>query len=381
MSQPTPPQISRDVRFDALKGIAIIAVLVHHVTGFGLGSRWHSGSSEMTTEYLNRLVRFAVPTFILLSVYLVGRGIAAKGTVDWRGYLQKRARGTLYPYLVWTVIYLALHATAGRHSSPLAAMGFKSTAPIPFLKTVGWIFGFGKASFHLYFMVALLQVQLLLPALILGGRRILGTSFPKWVLAAVGTQFAIYILSHAIGVYFRSRGQEPPLPPFSSMFYGFLLPTILGMGLAVCFPKRDGEEQLVPIGRWKLALASLAIFVPYVYIDTHPDAVKASVILQSIPNLEEALFMSYSTMVAIALLASCDALKGKPLHWLALIGADSLGIYLMHPIVLEFLRAHTVLLGTLPLPEIWVFLGTLSVTWGVLGLLRLCRLERILFGR
>lgn len=362
---------ARDARFDVLKGLAILAVVAHHVTGFGLGAKWHGADSQLALEFVNRFVRFAVPTFILVSVFLVGRGVAAVEVFQWKPYLVKRLKGTIYPYFVWTLIYLGLHAFAGRHSSPTAAMGFKSSNPAVVVKTLGWIFGFGKASFHLYFMVALLQVQLLLPFIVRGGRRFLGGHLWRWVTAGIVGQLLVYIVSHEIGVFYWSHGSEPPLPPFSSMFYGYLLPTVVGAGLAVrAGLQPQGESLEFPSETWALALPFL-IFIPYSVND----------VLARFPIAEEGLFMAYSTAMGVALLTLCAGFRGRLSTFLVAVGVDSLGIYLVHPIFLELIRSKSSTLGALPLPEVWLFLMTLGFTWIGLRFLRLCRLDRILFGR
>ena len=361
----------RDARFDILKGLAILAVVAHHVTGFAIGAKWHGPEGQLTLEYLNRIVRFAVPSFILLSVYLVGRGIAAKSEFDWRSYLTKRLKGTISPYLVWTLLYLGLGAFAGRHSSPIAAMGFKSTAPLAVAKSLGWIFAFGKASFHLYFLVALFQIQLLLPWVVRQGKKWFGEQFWKWVVAGVISQIAIYVISHEIGLYFWSRGSEPPLPPFSSMFYGYALPLLVGAGLAVCVKRNpESSEEPFPSG-WLAWLLPVLIYVPYAIND----------VTTRVSIAQEGLFMAYSTTAGVALLSLCGLLKGRTAGFLALAGTDSLGIYLVHPIILQVLRPHTGFLGRLPVVEVWAFLFVLGITWSGLWLMRLCRIDRILFGR
>lgn len=360
----------RDARFDILKGIAILAVVIHHVTGFALGSKWHGSDYSTALEYINRAVRFAVPTFILVSVYLVGRGIAARSEFSWKPYLAKRLQGTVYPYLVWTLLYLGLHGVAARNASPLAAMGFKSLEPVSIFKSLGWILAFGKASFHLYFLAALFQIQLVLPWVIRIGRRILGAQLAAWLVAGAVIQVGIYIVHHAIGAWFWSRGMEPPLPPFSSMVYGYALPLMLGAGMAVC-DAPGAEIEGVGARSWTLWLLPIVIYVPYAVNDVNA----------SYPLLQEGLFMAFSTASGAALISACGDVHGKAARVLEFVGLESLGIYLVHPIFLEAMRSRSALLGRLPLPEVWLFAATLAGSAGLLWFLRVCHLNRILFGR
>src|SRR5207237_676971 len=99
---------------------------------------------------LHRACYWAVPGFLMLSAAVNAQSLLKRP--DLRRYAASRMQSVLWPYLVWSVIYVVyrkLDNPAGFHLS---------TAP-----SLLW---YGKSFPHLYFMVALIQLLIVLPFLL-----------------------------------------------------------------------------------------------------------------------------------------------------------------------------------------------------------------------
>jgi fucose 4-O-acetylase-like acetyltransferase len=93
----------RDKRIDALKGLAIVCVVLYHVAG----EYFHyTGASGVVYEPWSVVLRallfsFMLPLFAFMSGYVLGR----PGAFRPKEYFAKRSLGLLVPYFVWETIY------------------------------------------------------------------------------------------------------------------------------------------------------------------------------------------------------------------------------------------------------------------------------------
>lgn len=81
---------------DALRGLAILAVLMIHITSSYVGSSY-------SAMFLNQISRFAVPTFLVLSGW--GLTISGRISVNFWKYIWKQAKKLLIPYFLWSIAY------------------------------------------------------------------------------------------------------------------------------------------------------------------------------------------------------------------------------------------------------------------------------------
>jgi len=88
--------VSRNTRIDALKGLAIIAVVLYHT----MGQYWITAPT--LAFYVRDIVfTFMLPLFAFLSGYVLGR----PGPFRPRSYFVRRTAGLMVPYLCWEIIY------------------------------------------------------------------------------------------------------------------------------------------------------------------------------------------------------------------------------------------------------------------------------------
>ena len=88
--------VSRDTRVDALKGLAIVSVVLYHTMGQYLITA--PTLALFTREFL---FSFMLPLFAFLSGYVLGR----PGRFRARPYFVRRTLGLLVPYVCWEIIY------------------------------------------------------------------------------------------------------------------------------------------------------------------------------------------------------------------------------------------------------------------------------------
>ncbi|MWV13754.1 acyltransferase family protein [Pseudomonas sp. R-28-1W-6] len=135
---------------DLVRAVAIIAVVMIHVASF---YPWFSKDFSWGGYYIYyQVTSFAVPTFILLSGLLLSM-TGARRPFRYTEFLRARFLYIFLPYCAWSAAYFAYRWDT---LSPQIAM-------IDFVT--------GRAFFHLYFVVIIIQLYLLFPLFRLAARR------------------------------------------------------------------------------------------------------------------------------------------------------------------------------------------------------------------
>lgn len=184
-------------QMDGLRAAAAAAVVMIHVSAGGAGS---------AAQACNQLARFAVPLFILLSAF--GHGAPGQNLAHPARRFLRRMKRILPPFWLWSALYLAVDTLFGRpHTAPL------------------WDFLSGGAYMHLYFIVVLVQFELLYVPLY---RAVECAPRQTLVLSALVTLSMQALLCGAQLGLFRL----PALPvPYSSLFVPYLLFYTVGLWL------------------------------------------------------------------------------------------------------------------------------------------------------
>lgn len=134
---------SHDFAIDALRLIAILAVIGIHTTTLSLqlgGEAIHANISF----FFNQILRFAVPLFFLISGFVLYKTNHATPA---KKFLHKRLRKIAIPYVVWSAFYYMV-------IFPHQTNNFYIT-----------LFG-GTAAYHLYFIPTLCIFYMLFPLVI-----------------------------------------------------------------------------------------------------------------------------------------------------------------------------------------------------------------------
>lgn len=134
---------------DALRVIAILAVILVHVSTKTLDVGHFDLIKDPLALFLNQVSRFAVPLFFLISGFVLE--LNNKDGLSYSTFFKKRASRILVPYIFWSTFYY--YIGWGFDISKLFNTHFLTD-----LLT-------GKASYHLYFIPTLILFYLAFPFL------------------------------------------------------------------------------------------------------------------------------------------------------------------------------------------------------------------------
>ena len=277
----------RDARIDALKGVAVVCVVLYHT----LGQYWITAPT--LALYLREIVfAFMLPLFAFLSGYVQPR----EGALKAKRYFTRRTLGLMVPYLCWEIVYGLTLVPGARDSFSAFGRYLLGTLADPHLEGRMW---------YLY----ILWVALV----ILGLLRLLGRDNP-WVLAA----------SIAVVVVWPWWGQFKRLQwIYTYVVLGLLARRYAGVLL----------EHKLAIGM------AGALAFPVLWWATRPEEValaRVSAWLHGSPLLGGGVATLYglSTVAGVAAIAALFAASyvtpHAALRVLAVPGRLSLGIYVVH---------------------------------------------------
>ena len=290
---------------DVCRGLAILAVLFIHVSGHFLPAL-HPAKSHAPPTWAwyalavpNQDSQWAVPCFLMLSAFVNALSLGRGNDVG--RYAKRRVQTALVPYLLWSAVYVAVNVLVKHQHAP----GIRATLTLLLN---------GTAYFHLYFFVLVLEMYVLLPLVLPLFRR----RPPFWAVAmgAVVLQTIIYGLNR---YSFPHR--------FQTTILWDILPVALGLWL---FGQSGRWPQVFRRGVWGAAAVTLTACALYT-----PLAVAA--MLHRPVNTAEYQFgqWGYTAGVSFLMLTLAGALGGGRLTAiLSYLGAESLAIYVMHPLAI-----------------------------------------------
>ncbi len=132
---------------DALRGLAILAVVVTHTT-----AEWSAFPPEHRFAELHLLVRPAldiwIPWFLLVSGYYLGREDVVSWA-DYRSYLARRVERIVPPYLLWATILFVIGVAGGTWRASDYLVGIVN----------------GRFAYPFYFVSVLIKLYLFYPVL------------------------------------------------------------------------------------------------------------------------------------------------------------------------------------------------------------------------
>ncbi|WP_184109402.1 acyltransferase [Deinococcus metalli] len=316
--QPTPRRRpSARASVDTFRGITILEVIIHHSTGVALRHLPPDSTSYLVAEIVNRTLHFAVPAFVFLSALVLTRSLLRR--YDLRRYAFRRTLRAAWPYLLWTVLYALWYVWTGQRTA--------SALDDP-AQWRSWLL-YGKASFHLYFLLVALEVYAVLPLLVLIARR--RPRISDMLLIGIPLQ---------LGLYFLNRYVLHLQYPTSTVMW-YVLPLLLGVSVG---SRLREFPQWWLRHRWALLALLAAVFAFYL-----PESLKFLRTGHATPVLFDALSWAYTTLVALLLLGVVWRMQLRPgalQRRLANLGIVSLQVYLMHPVVLQFLEGWNPPRGT-----------------------------------
>jgi len=243
--------------------------------------------------------QWAVPCFLMLSAF--ANALSLSRTPDLTRYARRRLQTAVVPYMIWSGVYIAINFALGTlHHLSLGHV-------VKLLLT-------GTAEFHLYFFVLVIELYMLLPLLMpLFQRR---PAFWSVALGAVALQAAVYYLNRFVLLH-----------RFQTTILWDILPVALGLWL---WSQLGRWPDIFRRGLWAAAitLAAFAVYTPLGIKTLLPPAHLNTAVYQA----GQWVFTSGMSFLVLTLAEALVQSKLAPL--LTYLGAESLAIYVMHPLAI-----------------------------------------------
>ncbi|MHA6480470.1 acyltransferase [Paenibacillus sp. strain BS8-2] len=347
---------SNIIEIGIVRAIAIIAVVLIHVTASPSYSiPWGSLSAPF---YLlaNQLSMFAVPLFLLLS----GLVLFYRYHDDWSmrqalAFYKKRLKYIVLPYLVWSLIYYLYNQWVYGKSLTFEIVSFA--------KLLIW----GDANYHLYFMAIIIQLYLIFP-LLMGLIRWL--KLKAWHVAVLGIAVQITFLYIHNEIYKFEYATTIILNYFA----------VFGIGAAI------GMVYEAFAKRWIHAAwtGPLAMLVGFMYMLCLLSA--KSGVMYPMP-IYITLYSIYAVLIGVTLIWGGKLIAERATRltgWLLALGSASFGIYFIHPAIQTAMgKLFGQALGSsyYHLYNISLFVIMLGLSFTIVHLTRKMKLSWLIWGK
>ncbi len=289
-------QKDRDPSFDAFRGVAIIAVIALHVTY--LGGYWNS-PFRFYCQFYCQLFNFAVPAFLFISGYWLSKK-QIKSLADYKTFLVRRFSRIFIPYLFWSLVLIG-YEVIKTHTVNVHEIIFKLIL--------------GRASFHYFFIIMIVQLYVITPLLQYINRK------PYGLMLVLILNIMTLLLRYLSRLHFNFW--FPSISAFYSWVIFYEIGLLLGSGDRKIFVPENIRSFILP-----------AIFVSLSISE-----MEGAIILSKYNNLGFAAHaLKYSSFLySVCIIFGFLLLRERFRHWpkfLVSIGNYSFGIYLIHLFIL-----------------------------------------------
>jgi peptidoglycan/LPS O-acetylase OafA/YrhL len=255
--------------------------------------------------------------FLLISSLVLSYSYGLRPKVVWANFFRRRYTLVLVPYLTWTVIYAALGNQLGTNIGKD-------------LLTVGHYLINGRAWYHLYFLLILLQLYLIFPLL-------------RWFMnatkrhhTALFVAAAIWQLAFTYEVQ-RSWGAYGPLGPWlgnpDAWLISYVFYIVAGAVAAWHLP-----QLLAWVDRYSRRLGWLAVLTAGASVLVYLWQLHSGMSIDVADTTFQPMIVVESTMFGLAALAAGRAWerRGTPgRRWVMYGSVATFGIYLVHPLMIQ----------------------------------------------
>ena len=309
-----------------LNGLAILGVVLFHTAGTGFTAMFAWGHRHLPESVpalsqvgslsyyglrlFEQLSVFSIPAFLFVSGYFVAIATGRRETIDWRAVLV-RSRSLIIPYMIWSTVAISLLTLQGMRFGIIEFARMHLT---------------GSANPVLYFVPLLVQFYLLAPLMI----RLIRKNWKLFLIVVGSFQLIVQGLQYPLflGLDIESAAQLPAYIPkwfFLARIFWFPL------GIVAGFYSTSLVSWLEHHRNWLLAIVLLLIPLGMVEWEFYYQWSGE----QWLAHRETFIDSIYSLAAIFGVLA----VDFKRLPWFSTIsalGANTFGIYLMHPLVIEY---------------------------------------------
>lgn len=290
-----PTVSSRDPRIDALKGLAILAVVTYHAAGQYFRYSPATGVVYDPWAHVVRefLFSFMLPLFAFLSGWVLGR----PGAFRPKEYFGKRTLGLLVPYLAWETIY---GPWRDKHPEMLASFS-------AFVGYYAHILADPHYEGRMWYLYVLWIALMVLGAVRLRGDRtwvLVASVLAVYALASVGQfHWLRWVYAYAVAGVLWRRYESALLPRMSA----------IGVAGGVAFVPLWLLLVFGPLQLTSLKIAAGSGWRTIVAEQVHP-----------------LITMVIGAAAVVAILAASYGVPERLLAWPAALGVLSLGVYVTH---------------------------------------------------
>ncbi len=346
---PKNPPKGRIEALDLFRGVAALAAVGIHTLQLVLNHTPKYSPLWTIAGVINRLLLFAVPSFLLLTTILLTRKLLKD--YDLKQFYLKRIQTALAPYLLWSVLYTVLASRIDPKFSWHDAAFRVCT---------------GKSYYHLYFLGVILQLYIVLPLLV-----------PLFRKRPPITLVLPILLGIELGFYWANRLYFD-LPYLGSVIAWYVVTVGIGLWLG-----SRTQELASTVKRWLPVTGILALLFAIAYLPYALDSIAGR---NDVETFRYQIFeWGYTNAAGLFLLGLTLTIKWNPLlkDWLLSIGGISMQVYLLHRFPVWVMDRVTY--GNAPLKLLLAVLVTLVVSIAFPMLVarwtHKTKLSTLLFGR
>ncbi len=330
---------NRIVWVDFVRSLSIFLVIVIHTSGpliYPFGEI--SPADWMTGNIYDSFARMSVPLLFMISGYLL---LGKQESIS--AFYQKRFQKVFIPFLFWSVLYLVW------------GNGYKDFTFINAVKAIIYSILTTPASFHMWFLYELLAIYLFVPVLrvfILSADRV-----HLWYLAGIWFLFGPLqgTIEHILGFHIAIN-----LGFFTSYFGFFVIGYLLG--------KMDYSAKAIGVAAIIYLLAgAYTVYATYSissqagdYVDYYYWYTQINIVIMSFSAF--ILFKGVGERIT----------QEKVGLWFRRFAEASFGIYLIHAMVLIYLKRAGISAFSGPplisVPAVSIFI--LLISWGIVAIVR-----------
>jgi len=288
--------------FENMRGIAILSVVIIHVTAGATIAYTPESISYYFYNIVNSFLQFAVPLFLFISSVILCWKVSQEDKTPLLLFYRKRLRGVVFPYLLWSFLYIALKLVLYRDRSMLS------------WSFLGKELLNGTAFYHLYFLLIIMQLYLFLP-------------FIKMLLQKMKfTHVCILTVILQVGFYYLNKNWIYQIYPYPANLLGsYFSVSIIGSWIGLNYEK---VKIVLLQGKgyfWILHLLFVTLFI-FINIKLR---MGASVGLIAYYGIYHLFVLAASVSILLFTLL-------RQRQFLESFGEHSFSIYLVHPFFLAF---------------------------------------------